>query len=144
MKSKNKNNVFTLPKSATAITLHLSNETWEWLDSVTETSSGKAIENRKIFRELISMMQTTDENDKQFYRLAKTCKGQSQISEVALAESWGMGRKQCHNLLLNLERMGVIKLTSDRTASVVTFTCVVGWQTADGDYSFNPESPWGN
>ncbi len=144
MKSSIKNNESSLPKGATAITLHLSNEAWKWLDGVTESACGEVIENRRIFRELISMMQISDTNDKQFYRLAKTTMGQSQISEVALAESWDMGRKQLHNLLLNLERIGVIRLNCNRVASVVTFTCVVGWQTTDGDYTFNQLSPWEN
>ncbi len=51
-----------------------------------------------------------------------------------------MGRKRVHNLLLTMERVGLIAVHSSRVASVAAMTCVAGWTDHDGNFIKNPYS----
>ncbi len=51
-----------------------------------------------------------------------------------------MGRKQVHNLLLSMERIGLIAVSSSRIASIAAMACVEGWTDKHGNFVRNPYS----
>lgn len=129
---KNKNSV--LPEDLEAMDFRLSKGLLEWLGNTTVTCHREVIPNRELFRRLLAMMQISDKNSGDFYRVVATRAGQAQISENRLASEWRMGRKQLHAILSLLSDLGAIRLDSSRTATVVTFLCVRGWTLTDGVY----------
>ncbi len=51
-----------------------------------------------------------------------------------------MGRKRVHNLLLTMERVGLIAVSSSRIASIAAMVCVEGWMDRQGTFVRNPYS----
>jgi len=57
--------------------------------------------------------------------------GQAQFSEIDLAERWKLGRKKMHNILSRMVAVGLVEIYNSRIGSVITFSCVTGWETPD-------------
>ena len=115
-------------------------EALEWLSGTTSDDSQTPIANRVLFYDLLRRMRFSAGRDESFRRPQWVQVGAFQFSEVQLAEEWNMGRKRIHNLLLTMERVGLIAVHSSRIASVAAMTCVAGWTDMYGDFARNPYS----
>ncbi len=85
-------------------------------------------------------MRFTAGRDGSFRRPQLVRAGAFQFSEIGLAAEWNMGRKRVHNLLLIMERVGLIAVHSSRIASIAAMTCVEGWMDKHGNFVRNPYS----
>ena len=115
-------------------------EALEWLSGTTSDDSNTPIANRNLFYDLLRRVRFTAGRDESFRRPQRVQAGAFQFSEIQLAEEWNMGRKRIHNLLLTMERVGLIAVHSSRVASVAAMTCVAGWTDSDGNFVRNPYS----
>ena len=115
-------------------------EALEWLSGTTSDDSQTLIANRNLFYDLLRRMRLTAGRDEAFRRPQWLQAGAFQFSEIGLAAEWNMGRKRIHNLLLTMERVGLIAVHSSRVASVAAMTCVAGWIDTDGNFVRNPYS----
>ena len=115
-------------------------EALEWLSGTTSDDSKTPIANRNLFYDLLRRMRFTAGRDNAFRRPQWVQAGAFQFSEIGLAAEWNMGRKRVHNLLLTMERIGLIAVHSSRVASVAVMTCVAGWTDSDGNFVRNPYS----
>ena len=115
-------------------------EALEWLSGTTNDDNQTPIANRVLFYDLLRRMQFTAGRDESFRRPQWVQAGAFQFSEIGLAAEWNMGRKRIHNLLLTMERIGLIAVHTSRVASVAVMTCVAGWTDSDGDFVSNPYS----
>ncbi len=115
-------------------------EALQWLSGTTSDDSNKPIANRNLFYDLLRRMRFTVGRDTAFRRPQWVQAGAFQFSEIRLATDWNMGRKRVHNLLLVMERVGLIAVHSSRVASVAIMTCVEGWTDKRGDFVRNPYS----
>ena len=118
----------------------LTAEALEWLSGTTSDDHQTPIANRALFYDLLRRMRFSAGRDEAFRRPQRVQAGAFQFSEVQLAEEWNMGRKRIHNLLLTMERVGLIAVHSSRVASVAAMTCVAGWIDTDGNFGRNPYS----
>ncbi len=82
--------------------------------------------------------------DESFRRPQWVQAGAFQFSEIGLAAEWNMGRKRVHNLLLSMERIGLIAVSSSRIASIAAMACVEGWTDKHGNFVRNPYSRFDN
>ena len=112
----------------------------EWLSGTTNDDSNTPIANRVLFYDLLRRMRFSAGRDESFRRPQWVQVGAFQFSEIQLAEEWNMGRKRVHNLLLTMERFGLIAVHSSRVASVAAVTCVTGWTDKCGNFVRNPYS----
>ena len=117
-------------------------EALEWLSGTTSDDSQTLIANRVLFYNLLRRMRFAAGRDDTFRRPQRVQAGAFQFSEIGLAAEWNMGRKRVHNLLLTMERVGLIAVHSSRVASVAAMTCVAGWTDSDGNFVINPYSRW--
>ena len=115
-------------------------EALEWLSGTTSDDSQTPIANRNLFYDLLRRMRFTTGRDELFRRPQWVQAGAFQFSEIQLAAEWNIGRKRVHNLLLSMERVGLIAVHSSRVASVAAMTCVAGWIDTDGNFVSNPYS----
>lgn len=115
-------------------------EALEWLSGTTSDDNNTPIANGNLFYELLRRMRFTAGRDESFRRPQRVQAGAFQFSEIGLAAEWNMGRKRVHNLLLTMERVGLIAVHSSRVASIAAMVCVEGWTDADGDFVRNPYS----
>ena len=115
-------------------------EALEWLSGTTSDDSKTPIANRNLFYDLLRRMRFTAGRDESFRRPQWVQAGAFQFSEIGLAAEWNMGRKRVHNLLLTMERVGLIAVHSSRVASVAAMNCVTGWIGTDGNFVRNPYS----
>ena len=115
-------------------------EALEWLSGTTSDDSQTPIANRNLFYGLLRRMRFTAGRDESFRRPQWVQAGAFQFSEIQLAEEWNMGRKRIHNLLLTMERIGLIAVSSSRIASIAAMTCVAGWIDTAGNFVSNPYS----
>ena len=115
-------------------------EALEWLSGTTNDDSQTLISNRVLFYNLLQRIRFSAGRDESFRRPQWVQAGAFQFSEVQLAEEWNMGRKRIHNLLLTMERIGLIAVSSSRIASIAAMTCVAGWIDTDGNFVRNPYS----
>ncbi len=120
-----------------SICFHFTVEALEWLSGTTSDDSNKPIANQTLFYDLLRRMRFTAGRDESFRRPQWVQAGAFQFSEIRLATDWNMGRKRVHNLLLTMERVGLIAVSSSRIASVATMTCVAGWVGTDGNFVRN-------
>ncbi len=112
----------------------------QWLSGTTSDDSNKPIANRNLFYDLLRRMRFLAGRDDSFRRPQWVQAGAFQFSEIRLATDWNMGRKRVHNLLLTMERVGLIAVHSSRVASVAVMTCVEGWTDRQGNFVRNPYS----
>ena len=115
-------------------------EALEWLSGTTSDDGNSPIANRVLFYDLLRRVRFTAGRDESFRRPLWVQAGAFQFSEIQLAEEWNMGRKRIHNLLLTMERVGLITVHTSRIASVVAMTCVAGWTDKHGYFVRNPYS----
>ncbi len=123
-----------------SVCFHFTAEALEWLSGTTNNDSDTPIANRILFYDLLRRMRFTAGRDESFRRPQWVQAGAFQFSEIGLAAKWNMGRKRLHNLLLTMERVGLITVHSSRIASVAVMTCVEGWTNAEGNFVRNPYS----
>ena len=115
-------------------------EALEWLSGTTSDDSQTLIANRNLFYDLLRRVRFTAGRDDAFRRPQWVQAGAFQFSEIGLATEWNMGRKRIHNLLLTMERIGLIAVHSSRVASVAAMTCITGWIDTAGNFVRNPYS----
>ena len=115
-------------------------EALEWLSGTTSDDSNTPIANRNLFYDLLRRVRFSAGRNDAFRRPQWVQAGAFQFSEIQLAEEWNMGRKRIHNLLLTMERVGLIAVSSSRIASVAAMTCVIGWTDKCGNFVRNPYS----
>ena len=115
-------------------------EALEWLSGTTSDDNQTPVTNRHLFYDLLRRMQFTAGRDDAFRRPQWVQAGAFQFSEIGLAAEWNMGRKRIHNLLLTMERIGLIAVSSSRIASIAAMTCVAGWTDKHGYFVRNPYS----
>lgn len=115
-------------------------EALEWLSGTTNDDNQTPVANRNLFYDLLRRVRFTAGRDNAFRRPQWVQAGAFQFSEIGLAAEWNMGRKRIHNLLLTMERVGLIAVHSSRIASVVAMTCVTGWIDTAGNFVRNSYS----
>ena len=115
-------------------------EALEWLSGTTSDDGNNPIANRVLFYDLLRRMRFSAGRDEAFRRPQWVQAGAFQFSEIGLAVEWNMGRKRIHNLLLTMERIGLITVYSSRIASIAAMTCVIGWTDKCGNFVRNPYS----
>lgn len=123
-----------------SICFHFTAEALEWLSGTTSDDCQTPVANRTLFYDLLRRMRFTAGEDKSFRRPQRVQAGAFQFSEIGLAAEWNMGRKRVHNLLLTMERVGLIVVSSSRIASIAAITCVAGWTDKCGDFVKNPHN----
>ncbi len=131
------------PMSGNFRSIHfcLTAEALQWLSGTTSDDSNKPIANQSLFYDLLRRMRFTAGRDESFRRPQWVQAGAFQFAEIQLVADWNMGRKRVHNLLLTMERIGLIAVHSSRVASVAAMPCVEGWTDKHGDFVRNPYNP---
>lgn len=114
------------------INLRLSARAVEWLSGTTTDNDGNEVRNIDIFNSLLKEMRTEAGYDASFRRPLNLRPGQTQFSEIGLAERWRIGRKRMHNILSRMEAVGLVAIYNSRIGSAMTFVCVSGWETRSG------------
>ncbi len=114
-----------------SISLKLTADAIEWLSGTTTDNDGNEIRNIDIFTGLLKEMRTAAGYDGTYRRPLNLKPGQAQFSEIGLAERWKLGRKKMHNILSRMEAVGLVEIYNSRIGSVITFSCVTGWETPD-------------
>ena len=115
-------------------------EALEWLSGTTNDDGNNPGANRVLFYDLLRRVRFTAGRDESFRRPQWVQAGAFQFSEIGLAAEWNMGRKRIHNLLLTMERIGLIAVHSSRVASVAAMTFVAGCTDKCGNFVRNPYS----
>lgn len=114
-----------------SISLKLTADAIEWLSGTTTDTDGNEIRNIDIFTGLLKEMRTAAGYDGTYRRPLNLKPGQAQFSEIGLAERWKLGRKKMHNILSRMVAVGLVEIYNSRIGSVITFSCVTGWETPD-------------
>lgn len=128
---------FMYPAGIASLSLVFSQKALQWLCGTTRDDDGRETVNFILFGDLLARMALTAGEGKGFRRPLTLSAGQAQYSEEQLSTLWNMGRKRIRNLLDALTDMGLIDTCRSRVASVMTFPCVRGWETADGSHTDN-------
>lgn len=128
---------FMYPAGVASLSFVFSSKALQWLYGTTTDDDGRETVNFKLFGDLLTRMTLTAGESKGFRRPLTLSAGQAQYSEEQLSTQWNMGRKRIRNLLDALTDMGLIDTHRSRVASVMTFPCVRGWTTADGNHTDN-------
>ncbi len=128
---------FMYPAGIASLSLVFSQKALQWLCGTTRDDDGRETVNFILFGDLLARMALTAGEGKGFRRPLTLFAGQAQYSEEQLSTLWNMGRKRIRNLLDALTDMGLIDTCRSRVASVMTFPCVRGWETADGSHTDN-------
>ncbi len=137
-RANNEPNRLHLSGDFRSICFHLTTEALQWLSGTTSDDSNKPIANRNFFYDLLRRMRFMAGRNESFRRPQWVQAGAFQFSEIGLAAEWNMGRKRVHNLLLTMERVGLIAVSSSRIASIVAMSCVLGWTDKHGGFVKNP------
>ena len=114
-----------------SISLKLKADAIEWLSGTTTDNDGNEIRNIDIFNGLLREMRIAAGYDGTYRRPLNLKPGQAQFSEIGLAERWKLGRKKMHNILSRMVAVGLVEIYNSRIGSVITFSCVTGWETPD-------------
>lgn len=114
-----------------SISLKLTADAIEWLSGTTTDNDGNEIRNIDIFNGLLREMRIAAGYDGTYRRPLNLKPGQAQLSEISLAERWKLGRKKMHNILSRMVAVGLVEIYNSRIGSVITFSCVTGWETPD-------------
>ncbi|WP_298074907.1 hypothetical protein [uncultured Bacteroides sp.] len=110
-------------------------EALQWLSGTTNDDNNTPIANGILFYDLLRRMRFSTGRDESFRRPQRVSAGAFQFSGIGLAADWNMGRKRVHNLLLAMDRIGLIAVHSSRIASVAAVTCIMGWTDKCGNFS---------
>lgn len=129
---------FMSPASIASLSFVFSGKALQWLYGTTTDDDGRETVNFILFGDLLARIALTTGESKGFRRPLTLAAGQAQYSEEQLSTQWNMGRKRIRNLLDALTDMGLIDTNRSRVASVMTFPCLRGWETADGCCISNP------
>lgn len=116
-----------------SVCIRLTAEAVAWLSGTTADINGNEIRNMAIFSGLLKDMRTTPGYDDTFRRPLNLQPGQTQFSEIGLAERWRLRRKKMHNLLMRMEAVGLVSIYNSRVGSALSFTCMTGWESPDGE-----------
>ena len=122
---------FMYPSGIASFSFRFSNRAMQWLCGTTTDDNGRETGNFTLFGDLLVRMALTDSAAKGFHRPLMLSAGQAQYSEEQLSSQWNMGRKRIRNLLDTLTGMGLIDTHRSRVASVMTFPCLLGWETTE-------------
>lgn len=120
-----------------SVSIRLTAEAVAWLSGTSTDIDGKEIRNLAIFSGLLKDMRTTPGYDDTFRRPLNLQPGQVQFSEISLAERWRLRRKKMHNLLMRMEAVELVSIYNSRVGSVLSFTCMTGWENPEGETVIN-------
>ena len=126
------------PSETVSMSFLFSGKALQWLHGTTKDDSGKETGNFTLFEDLLSLMSLASGEGNGFRRPLMLSAGQAQYSENRLSSRWNMGRKRVRNLLATLTDLGLIDTRRSRVASVMTFPCLLQWETTDGGTISNP------
>lgn len=116
-----------------SVSIRLTAEAVAWLSGTTTDIDDNEIRNMAIFSGLLKDMRTTPGYDGTFRRPLNLQPGQTQFSEIGLAERWRLRRKKMHNLLMKMEAVGLVSIYNSRVGSALSFTCMTGWENPNGE-----------
>lgn len=122
---------FMYPSGIASFSFRFSDSALQWLCGTTIDDNGREMSNFVLFGDLLARMALTDGAADGFHRPLMLSAGQVQYSEQQLSSQWNMGRKRIRNLLAALTDMGLIDTFRSRVASVMTFPCLLQWETAE-------------
>lgn len=117
--------------------IRLTAEALEWLSGTTTDIDSNEIRNMAIFSGLLKDMRTMPGYDAGFRRPLNLQPGQTQFSEIGVAERWRLRRKKMHNLLMRMEAVGLVSIYNSRVGSALSFTCITCWEKPDGEIITN-------
>ena len=126
------------PEEIVSVSFRFSGKALQWLHGTTKDDNGKETGNFSLFNDLLSGMSLASGEGNGFRRPLVLSAGQAQYSEKRLSSRWNMGRKRVRNLLATLTELGLIDTHRSRVASVMTFPCLIEWETTDGGIISNP------
>ena len=126
------------PSETVSMSFRFSGKALQWLHGTTKDNSGKETSNFSLFNDLLSGMSFASGESNGFRRPLVLSAGQAQYSENRLSSRWNMGRKRVRNLLATLTDLGLIDTHRSRVASVMTFPCLIEWETTGGGTISNP------
>lgn len=129
---------FQIPASFEFITFRMTTEAMILLAGTTENRRGDKVSNTILFYDLLSRMAVNAKVSNDFRRPLALRPGQTQYSELRLAEQWQMNRTRMRYLLDRMEQAGLIYTSRSTIGSVMTFPCVLGWSRPDKPYIRNP------
>ena len=133
---------FMYPSGIASFSFSFSDHAMQWLCGTTTDDNGRDISNFTLFGDLLARMAIVAGESKGFHRTLMLSTGQAQYSEERLSSQWGMGRKRIRNLLVMLTDMGLIDTCRSKVASVMTFPCLLKWETAENGIITNPFIPY--
>lgn len=122
---------FMYPTGIASFSFRFSDHAMQWLCGTTTDDNGRETGNFTLFGDLLARMVLTDGAANGFHRPLMLSAGQAQYSEGQLSSQWNMGRKRIRNLLAMLSEMGLIDTCRSRVASVMTFPCLLQWETSE-------------
>ena len=129
---------FMFPAGIVSMSFRFSGKALQWLHGTTKDDNGNETGNFSLFNDLMSWMSLASCEGNGFRRPLVLSAGQAQYSEKLLSSRWNIGRKRVRNLLATLTGLGLIDTRRSRVASVMTFPCLMEWETTDGGIISNP------
>ena len=129
---------FMRPAGIESFSFMFSDRALQWLCGTTTDDDGREIGNSVLFGNLLARMALVTGEGKGFRRPLTLSAGQAQYSEGQLSAQWNMGRKRIRNILDTLTDLELIATHRSRVASVMTFPCLLGWETAESGSIPNP------
>ena len=132
---------FMYPTGIASFSFRFSDHAMQWLCGTTTDDNGRETGNFTLFGDLLARMVLPDGAANGFHRPLLLSAGQAQYSEGQLSSQWNMGRKRIRNLLAMLSEMGLIDTCRSRVASVMTFPCLLQWETSENDNIDNSVIP---
>jgi len=133
---------FMYPSGIASFSFSFSDHAMQWLCGTTTDDNGRETGNFVLFGDLLARMAVAAGESKGFRRTLMLSAGQAQYSEEQLSLQWSMGRKRIRNLLAMLTDMGLIDTCRSKVASVMTFPCLLKWETAGNGIIKNPFIPY--
>lgn len=129
---------FMCPSGIESFAFLFSDHALQWLCGTTSDDDGREIGGFVLFGDLLARMALVAGEGKGFRRPLMLSAGQAQYSEEQLSTQWNMGRKRIRNLLDTLTDLGLIDTHRSKVASLMTFPCLLGWETAGEGSISNP------
>lgn len=126
------------PAGIVSVSFRFPRKALRWLHGTTKDDGGKETSNFTLFDDLLSGMAFSSGEGNGFRRPLVLSAGQAQYSEKRLSSRWNMGRKRVRNLLATLTDLGLIDTHRSRVASLMTFPCLIEWETPEGCTISNP------
>ena len=133
---------FMYPSGIASFSFRFSDHAMQWMCGTTTDDNGRETGNFVLFGDLLARRAVAAEESKGFRRTLMLSPGQAQYSEEQLSSQWSMGRKRIRNLLAVLTDMGLIDTCRSKVASVMTFPCLLKWETAENGIITNPFIPY--